>query len=1274
MTASALSDGIHVSVYARTDVGMRRQGNEDSFLVADLSTGRLGLGPEVTSHLLGNHGTLMIVSDGLGGAAAGEVASAMAVQTVCTELMKSTKSVLSANDRLKRATELANEQIWNCAQADSSLRGMGATLTAAFAHGNSIYIAQVGDSRAYIIRNGKVKQVTEDQSWANAVKKAGLEAADVPNNVILQALGTQPKVHVEVTSVELCNGDTLLLCSDGLSNKIKDDEMREIAGRDEELQDSCSVLVDMANKRGGEDNITVIIARFVSEALAMGLDSSPSITSTFKVVTPLDFNDGIDGTDTMSFRVEEPPQEDFGSNTMTQFPLPDSLPTLSDLPQIPALSAAEQGKANKLPLVTSPLTGEPLPIKALKESTPQKAAPEKSSEKLIEEKGQKPLSPPPFVPSPPKIEPKAADKDKKGDDSRRRAMAETKSDLPVVPIFDLKSEPIPLEAKKTEPEINIEFNPVPIQQPKISTPPVMATLPLAPPPPATLQPLSPAVKNEAPKGELSRTELPKAPPAPKLEPPKVAAPKVEPPPLLPTKPEAAKPELKVEPPKLEPPKAPPLKVEAPNVAAPKLEPPKAPVVKPEVPKFEAPAIQPARPEAAKTPAIVAPPIAPPIAPPMASKSIEVAKPAEKPKVPETKPMPATASIFSPPVAPPKAPSLAPAKPVAPPALTKPAVPAPSLPQASGEFPLFNTEPTSAPASVAPKGDAQDIFSASMPGLVIGEAFKDRPAAKQSKSIDDQPEPLMLETLSMVAPPEDGPNAPVNAPVKSKAEKPIPSSVPVTPPVPPPPVKPGASAKAAPPPLSPAKPTAPPMISPGAPPLIAPSAKAENKPASAGVEVLASLFSTPTNKSAGKTEPLKSEGAKPSPTAPQLVIPSGKTDALPATPPPLRGSAPPLVAPPPLAPPAGGAGAFTKGLPPLFENTSPLPKPMSPAKPEGGDVNLASLFAPPPAGAQKASAPLPPISKPAAPAVPPPPLKGAVPPIQPPPKADLKAPLPMPEIPAIPKPAAPPVAPPVQKAPPPVQKAPPIQAPPPVSAPPPIAAPPIKAPRTAEMPAIPAKTDAPAAKQDIPPMPAIKTEPPRSSSAPALNSSSSSYEKPESKLNPKLVMGGGGAIVVVLAVAIGLYSFSGPGTKQATNKTPAPLTSTAPSPVASASPNVDTPQPTQTPVNANPSPQPTAPPPPVEDVPKDTPALVKYALTKVSDTMDRVQRDMPEGDIKESYLRRLGAFKSQLGDYVSKNIGNDDARGYAESALSQLKGVVAQLDALPPSPAKGGKRR
>src|SRR5439155_3461634 len=191
----------------------------------------------------------------------------------------------------------------------------------------SVYLAQVGDSRAYIIRAGQVKQVTEDQSWANAVKRAGLETKDVPSNVILQALGTQPRVHVEVTSVELRSGDLLLLCSDGLSNKLKDTEMREIVGNTQELPDSCRQLIDLANKRGGEDNITVIVVRFLGEELSIQAEPG-SITSTFKVVNPLDFSDSIDGNETMSFR--EPVEAE-------EAMLPDHVPTLSDLPQLPEL-------------------------------------------------------------------------------------------------------------------------------------------------------------------------------------------------------------------------------------------------------------------------------------------------------------------------------------------------------------------------------------------------------------------------------------------------------------------------------------------------------------------------------------------------------------------------------------------------------------------------------------------------------------------------------------------------------------------------------------------------------------------------------------------------------------------------------------------------------------------------------------------------------------------------------------------------------------------------
>ncbi|MDW8413795.1 MAG: protein phosphatase 2C domain-containing protein, partial [Acidobacteriota bacterium] len=345
MSASVVEDGIIIKIGALTDVGRRRQGNEDSFLVADLSSGKLGLLPEVCTHQIGSNGTLLIVSDGLGGAAAGEVASSMAVQTICTELMKYVRSNLPPSDRLKRSTELANQKIWESAQSDRSLQGMGATVTAAYVYGHTVYIAQVGDSRAYIIRNGRVKQVTEDQSWANAIKKAGLEATHVPSNVILQALGTQPKVHVEVTSVELIANDILLLCSDGLSNKVKDDEICSIVSKVTNPELACKQLVDLANERGGEDNITVVIATFFSDKLKFE-ENKPSITSSFKVVSPL-FPDGMDDESIDDEEIAATPKgESVISDTRTSdLPVGD-FPIFSELPQTSAPTSLPKPASN----------------------------------------------------------------------------------------------------------------------------------------------------------------------------------------------------------------------------------------------------------------------------------------------------------------------------------------------------------------------------------------------------------------------------------------------------------------------------------------------------------------------------------------------------------------------------------------------------------------------------------------------------------------------------------------------------------------------------------------------------------------------------------------------------------------------------------------------------------------------------------------------------------------------------------------------------------------
>ena len=277
---------VQVSVFARTDVGMHRSGNEDSFLVADLTAGKIGLGPDVSTHQLGERGSLMIVSDGMGGAAAGEIASEMAVTTMRESLSEMTAST-EISDQLKAAAEIANERIWNRSQDNPELSGMGATLTAVLVQGTTAYIAQVGDSRAYLIRREQIKQLTKDQSLAQMLVDSGAIKPDqmdsVPQNVIMQAMGTQPAVKVAMGAVELFRNDCLVICSDGLSNKIPPNELREMIQDMDDLTDACRLLIDKANERGGEDNITVIIARFDGEALYSASETS-SITGSFRAL------------------------------------------------------------------------------------------------------------------------------------------------------------------------------------------------------------------------------------------------------------------------------------------------------------------------------------------------------------------------------------------------------------------------------------------------------------------------------------------------------------------------------------------------------------------------------------------------------------------------------------------------------------------------------------------------------------------------------------------------------------------------------------------------------------------------------------------------------------------------------------------------------------------------------------------------------------------------------------------------------------------------------
>src|SRR5713226_458113 len=174
--------------------------------------------------------------------------------------------------RLKEAVEVANGQIHAHAKAHPEVRGMGTTTTAAGVLTDHVYITQVGDSRAYLIRNGVAVQLTKDQSLMQRLVEAGElteeEAArSERRNIILQALGPDARVKVDLTHQEVRKGDILVLCSDGLSGQVKKEEIAAVATRERDLQAACDKLIALANERGGPDNITVVMARFDGEGL-----------------------------------------------------------------------------------------------------------------------------------------------------------------------------------------------------------------------------------------------------------------------------------------------------------------------------------------------------------------------------------------------------------------------------------------------------------------------------------------------------------------------------------------------------------------------------------------------------------------------------------------------------------------------------------------------------------------------------------------------------------------------------------------------------------------------------------------------------------------------------------------------------------------------------------------------------------------------------------------------------------------------------------------------
>jgi len=266
-----------VSAFGVSDIGRVRTNNEDTFVIFNLSTGEDCRAASLCSHTLGTLGLLLLVADGMGGEASGEVASSMCATIVPQRLRENLKSLETVDQagfalELREALQHANQLIFQKARSDRNFRGMGTTATAAAVLGPSLFLAQVGDSRAYLSRNGAIGQLTRDQTFLNYLADIGAQLPedlenDSRRSILTQAVGTSETLGVKMTYCQLRDGDCILLCSDGLYNMVKPPSILSVVNGKDSLGDKCRTLVQMARDQGGTDNITVIMAEVAGPGL-----------------------------------------------------------------------------------------------------------------------------------------------------------------------------------------------------------------------------------------------------------------------------------------------------------------------------------------------------------------------------------------------------------------------------------------------------------------------------------------------------------------------------------------------------------------------------------------------------------------------------------------------------------------------------------------------------------------------------------------------------------------------------------------------------------------------------------------------------------------------------------------------------------------------------------------------------------------------------------------------------------------------------------------------
>jgi protein phosphatase len=271
---------VSAEVSALTHAGLARGKNEDQLLVARLGRAlevlETSLSAESTAPIHDDRGYLMIVADGMGGAAAGEKASALAIESLERYMVSTFHAAPGPGhdddqtvcDELRAGVELADRQVLEYAQSNPRLAGMGTTLTMAYSVDADLYVVHVGDSRAYLFRDHRLQQITSDHTLVHEMMTEGyLSAADARRHrlrhVVTNVLGGPGKgVHVEVHKIALQDGDIVLLCSDGLSEPLGDEELAGILDGAQSPRETCRELIKRTLERGAPDNVTAIVAQY----------------------------------------------------------------------------------------------------------------------------------------------------------------------------------------------------------------------------------------------------------------------------------------------------------------------------------------------------------------------------------------------------------------------------------------------------------------------------------------------------------------------------------------------------------------------------------------------------------------------------------------------------------------------------------------------------------------------------------------------------------------------------------------------------------------------------------------------------------------------------------------------------------------------------------------------------------------------------------------------------------------------------------------------------